>query len=108
MAGIGRHVPTYALYKPKSIVLVDINEEAIKKAKEQYPRIEGHAKELVEWTKTETRQFKVLIGMWCISFLDGPATTEFLVWCQKHVEYAVFVEPIHNREVSEEQFLHKE
>ena len=47
MCGIGRHMATYKEYKPKSITLVDFNPIAIDKAKESFPEIDAHVKELI-------------------------------------------------------------
>ena len=70
MAGYGRHVPTYKKWKPKSITIVDFNENAINKAKKEHADIEAISSELITWISNEESKYKVAVGMWCLSYLD--------------------------------------
>jgi len=54
--------------------LVDLNEAAINIAKAKYQDIEAHADDLIDWIEDEKRSFKVAIGVWCLCYLDKPAT----------------------------------
>ena len=72
MSGIGRHLPIYLEAEPQLVVMVDMNAEALKQVKthNKKTKVEKIAKPLMEWINEESRNFRVLIAMWCLCYMD--------------------------------------
>ena len=105
MSGVGRHVPAYDQFEPKSITLVDQNEAAIQMAKKKHPHVEGIAMGLLSWVKQETRKFKLIVGVWAVSYLDVDGADEFLDWAHGHAELLLLAEATWKDHKKGEQFL---
>jgi len=98
MGGLGRNIGTIKEFEPKDITLVDINHLSIDKVMEDFKddkSIKAHCKDIDGWIQKDNSQYGVIIGIWVLSYLDGPAVDRFLKWANKHSKYILLVEPTH-------------
>ena len=49
--------------------------------------------------------FKAIIGIWCLSYLDKEAVDKFIEWAIMNSNFIIFIEPIHNYHSYKEYFL---
>ena len=71
MAGYGRNVPVLKTMNPKSITLVDFNEMAINKAKEDYandPSVKLFYNDVNRWILKDKANYEAVFAMWGICY----------------------------------------
>ena len=60
---------------PKNITLIDINHLSINKVLVDYEKdkqVKAYCKDLDGWIKKDESKYGAIIGIWVLSYLDGP------------------------------------
>ena len=80
------------------ITIVDINYDAINQAKKTFlndDTVSCHAADLKIWIENDDTSYGGVIGIWVLSYLDGPSVNKFLRWAKIHCKFMLLVEPVY-------------
>ena len=74
MAGWGRNVKAlWKTAKPKSISIIDINPDWIKKAEQLFQEdlnVLPYCEDLNDWIQHHDLKYRLVVGVWTLSYMD--------------------------------------